>query len=86
VYRRKQHAMVCLKLFAGASLQSDQGPVSGPAAQRRRLALLALLAATRPRALPREKVLACLWPERDSEHARNLLSQALYGRRKRACG
>jgi len=74
--------MVCLKLFAGASLQSDQGPVSGPAAQRRRLALLALLAASHPRALPREKVLACLWPERDSEHARNLLSQALYALRK----
>jgi TolB-like protein/DNA-binding SARP family transcriptional activator len=74
--------MVSLRLFASASLQTERGALNGPAAQRRRLALLALLAASYPRAVPRDKILAYLWPERDSEHARNLLSQALYTLRK----
>jgi serine/threonine-protein kinase len=41
-----------------------------------------MLAASYPRTLPRDKLLACLWPERDTEHARNLLSQAVYAVRK----
>lgn len=74
--------MVCLELFGGISLESEQGPLTGPAAQRRRLALLALLAAAYPGALARAKLIAYLWPERDAEHARNLLSQAVYVLRK----
>ena len=74
--------MVCLKLFAGASLETDGRPLTGPAVHRHRLALLAVLAAAHPAAVPRDKLTAYLWPERDAEHARNLLSQAVYVLRK----
>jgi DNA-binding SARP family transcriptional activator/TolB-like protein len=41
-----------------------------------------LLAASTPRALTREKVMACVWPERDTEHARRLLNQSVHVLRK----
>jgi len=50
--------------------------VPGRAARGHRLALLALLARGRP--LGRDKVLALLWPESDTEHGRRLLSDTLY--------
>ena len=74
--------MIALRLFGGASLESDGTAVAGHAAQRHRIALLALLAASHPRALTREKLMACLWPERDAEHARKLLNQSVHVLRK----
>ena len=74
--------MIALRLFGGASIESDGTAVTGPAAQRHRIALLALLAASHPRALTREKLMACLWPERDAEHARKLLNQSVHVLRK----
>jgi DNA-binding SARP family transcriptional activator len=74
--------MLAVKLFAGACLQDGQRPLTGPPTQRRRLALLALLAASHPCGLTRAKVVAYLWPERGVERARNLLSQAIYVLRK----
>jgi hypothetical protein len=47
------------------------------AANRRPLALLALLAVNGSRGLSRDKVVALLWPESDAEHGRNSLSQVL---------
>ena len=70
--------MIALRLFGGASLASDGSALTGPAAQRHRLALLALLAASHPRGIAREKAMACVWPERDAEHARKLLNQSLH--------
>ena len=70
-----------LKTFGGASLAGDTGPLTGPAAQRHRLALLVLLAG-HPRGLSRDKLLGYLWPERDTEHARNLLKQAVHALRR----
>jgi TolB-like protein/DNA-binding SARP family transcriptional activator len=78
----RSRAVVSLRLFAGASLEIDDRPLTGPTVQRHRLALLAVLAASHPAALPRDKLAAYLWPERDTEHARNLLSQAVYVLRK----
>jgi DNA-binding SARP family transcriptional activator/TolB-like protein len=75
-------AMRSLKLFGGVAIEGRDGPLTGPATQRHRLALLALLAASYPRALPRDKLVAYLWPERDAEHARNLLNQAVHAVRK----
>lgn len=74
--------MVSLRLFGGASLEGVDGALTGPAAQRHRLALLALLALPPARALTRDKLMALLWPERDAEHARNLLNQSVYVLRK----
>jgi DNA-binding SARP family transcriptional activator len=42
------------------------------------LALLALLLGSGAAAISRDKVLAYLWPDSDTEHARNSLKQALY--------
>lgn len=67
-----------LRLFGGVSLEGDGGPLTGPAVQRLRLGLLALLAATRPRTPTRDKLMALLWPERDTERARGLLNQAVH--------
>src|SRR5688500_17208172 len=73
--------MVTLRLLGGATLDSEAGPIAARALQRRRIALLALLAAAR-KPVSREKVTAFLWPESDSEQARHLLSVAVYELRK----
>lgn len=67
-----------LQLFGGASLEDDGGGVTGPAVQRHRIALLALLAVSPSGAMTRDKLMALLWPERDDEHARKLLNQSVY--------
>ncbi|HET7461051.1 MAG TPA: BTAD domain-containing putative transcriptional regulator, partial [Longimicrobium sp.] len=74
--------MFTLNLLGGASLAGPNGPVTGKAAQRRRLALLALLAAARGRLTGRERLIGLLWPEHPGDAARHLLSEALYVLRK----
>jgi DNA-binding SARP family transcriptional activator/TolB-like protein len=71
-----------VRCFGGARIESEGRPLQGTATQRHRLALLGLLATSWPRALPRDRLIACLWPERDAEHARNLLNQAVHALRK----
>jgi TolB-like protein/DNA-binding SARP family transcriptional activator/Tfp pilus assembly protein PilF len=70
--------MFLLRLFGGASLEDGSGSLSGRAVQRRRLALLAILALEHPRAVGRDKLIAWLWPEQDTERARHLLRDSLY--------
>ena len=72
--------MVSLKLLGGASLEGMAGAIRGPAAQRHRIALLALLATSR--ALSRDKLQAYLWPERDADASRKLLNQAVHHLRR----
>lgn len=60
----------------------DGAPLSGAAAQRHRMALLALLALVGDRGHSREKLMSYLWPDRDAERARLLLNQAVYSLRK----
>jgi TolB-like protein/DNA-binding SARP family transcriptional activator len=74
--------MIAVKLFAGACLQDGHRPLTGPPAQRSRLALLALLAGSYPGALTRDRLIAWLWPDRKTGPARNLLSQSIYVLRK----
>lgn len=69
-------ALASLKLLGGASIETPAGPLAGRATQRRRLALLALLATSS--GLSREKLIAYLWPEVDSERGRRLLSDSVY--------
>lgn len=59
-------------------LDRDGAPVTGAAAQRLRLALLAVLAAS-PRGVSRDTLAGLLWGERNEERARHSLEQALYG-------
>jgi DNA-binding SARP family transcriptional activator/predicted ATPase len=73
--------MLELRTFGGLSVQEDGAPGSGAGAQRKTLALLALLAA-HPRGLSRDKIAAYLWPDSDSKHSRGLLKQACYALRR----
>ncbi len=70
--------MFILKLLGGASLEGPDGPLTGRVAQRRRLAVLALLVMSRRQGLGREKLAAMLWPESDGDRARHLLSDTVY--------
>jgi adenylate cyclase len=68
-----------LRLFGTASLEAPDGvAVTGRAGQGRQLALLAMLALARGRALSRDKLVAVLWPDASPERARPLLSDAVY--------
>ncbi len=67
-----------MRLFGGLSLADEAGPITGRAAQRRRLALLAVLAVARGKPVSRDKIVAFLWPDADGERARHLLADSLY--------
>jgi DNA-binding SARP family transcriptional activator len=71
-----------LYAFGGLRLEARGQPATGAPAQRRRLALLALLAGAGPRGLTREKALGYLWPEHATARARHQLSESLYVLRK----
>jgi DNA-binding SARP family transcriptional activator len=64
--------------LGGLALTRDGAPHAGAAAQRRRLALLAVLAASGTPGLSRDKVLAYFWPDSGDEQARHALNQALH--------
>jgi DNA-binding SARP family transcriptional activator len=70
-----------LRVLGTAGIDSDDGPLSGALTQRKRLALLAILAEAGERGVSRDRLVALLWPERD-DRARHLLNQALYAIRR----
>jgi serine/threonine-protein kinase len=70
--------VLTLKLFGTAAIEAAAGPITGRAAQGRRLALLALLALARGRSVTRDKLIALLWPESTTDRARAQLSDDLY--------
>jgi serine/threonine-protein kinase len=74
--------MLRLNTFGGLILQQDGQLHTGPASQRRRLALLAVVAAAGHRGASRDKLLALLWPDADPESARHSLYQALHAIRR----
>jgi adenylate cyclase len=74
--------MVLLRTFGGLSLESDGAPLPSSATQRRRLALLVLLARAGDRGVSRERLLAYLWPDGSPENARHALDQLLYATRR----
>src|SRR5947207_15137270 len=70
-----------VRTFGGLTLSVGDEPTTGTLTQRRRLALLALLAVARDRGLTRDKILAYLWPESDSDRARDGLDPMPYANR-----
>lgn len=70
-----------LRTFGAVYLERDQAPLGGAHSQRRRLALLAYLAAAEGASISREKLIALLWPESDDASGRHSLSQLLYALR-----
>src|SRR5216117_3763029 len=71
-----------LKTFGGLSLTGESGAVTGAATQRRKLALLAVLATGGERGVSRDRLLALFWSESDAEHARHALTQSLSALRR----
>ncbi|MBK8003304.1 MAG: winged helix-turn-helix domain-containing protein [Gemmatimonadetes bacterium] len=74
--------MLRLKTFGGLAIRRNGAPVEGAGAQRRRLALLALLAEAGERGVSRERLLGLLWPDSDLERGRKNLAQAVYALRR----
>ena len=74
--------VLTLQLLGGCALVSDGETLSGPAAQRRRLALLAVLACPAGAAVSRDKLVGYFWPEEEHERARHFLSDSLFKLRK----
>src|SRR5919107_185495 len=74
--------VVTLTVLGGVALASDGAPLLGRIAQRRQLALLAILAVAGGRGVSRDRIAALLWPEVDAERARAGLSDTLYVVRK----
>jgi DNA-binding SARP family transcriptional activator len=72
--------MLRLGTLGGVTVAGDSG--AGISIQRRRLALLCLLAPSGSRGLSRDKILACLWPESPNDNARHALDQLLYAVRR----
>jgi DNA-binding SARP family transcriptional activator len=78
--------MLQLRTFGGLALCRADAPLRGAAAQPRRLAMLAALAVAGQRGMRRDRLLALLWPCRDTPSGRQALSQALYALRRDAGG
>ncbi|MDQ6886548.1 MAG: hypothetical protein M3068_04550 [Gemmatimonadota bacterium] len=70
--------MITVQLLGGACLRSGDAPLTGPPAQRHRIALLTLIVSAWPQPLSRDRAMALLWPERDTANARRLLNLAVH--------
>ena len=71
-----------LRVFGPPLVERDTGPLSGAAAQRKSLALLALLAGSGGTPVSRDRLFALLWPEADAGRAGHRLTQLLYALRR----
>ena len=74
--------MLRINTLGGLSVWAGDKPITGPAVQPRRLAVLALLAGAGTRGITRERILRFVWPDTDEDRARRLLTQALYAIRR----
>jgi DNA-binding SARP family transcriptional activator/Tfp pilus assembly protein PilF len=73
--------MYRLKTFGGVVIEGPDGPLTGAVSQRRRLAVLVLLAAG-GNGISRDRLVSLLWPETGEERARHALAQLLYAVRR----
>jgi DNA-binding SARP family transcriptional activator/TolB-like protein len=74
--------MFQLRTFGGLALRQDETLLDQVNAQRKALALLAVLAAGGASGVGREKVMLLLWPESDARRARGALKQMLHTLRR----
>jgi DNA-binding SARP family transcriptional activator len=72
------HPIIRLALLGPVSLTGTTGPLVRRAVQRRRMALLALLASATDASLSRDYLVGLLWPESDERTARHLLADSVY--------
>ena len=73
---------VRLRLFGGAALESEGGPLAGVVAQRRRLAMLALLAASPTGVVSRGRIADLLFPEAEPARGHKAVADALHAIRR----
>jgi DNA-binding SARP family transcriptional activator len=73
--------MFRLRAYGGLTLERDGAPYAGPATQRRRLAVLAMIAAS-DTGVSRERLADYLWPDADPARGRHSLDDALSGLRR----
>jgi DNA-binding SARP family transcriptional activator len=74
--------MLRLRTFGGLTLERDGIQCTGAATQRRRLALLALLAAGPDAGTSRDRIATLLWPDADPARSRHSLDDALSALRR----
>lgn len=70
--------MLRLRTLGGVGLLDGERPLEGAVTQRRRLAVLAVLAVAGRSGTSRDRLLALLWPASDEERARHSLRQWLF--------
>jgi DNA-binding SARP family transcriptional activator/TolB-like protein len=71
-----------LSTFGSVYLSRDGEILTGPAGQRRLLAILTILASVGDRGMSRDKLLGLLWSEGEPDKSRHALTQSLYHIRK----
>jgi DNA-binding SARP family transcriptional activator len=74
--------MLRLRTLGGLTLARGSVDLTGAVTQRRRLAILAVLAVAGPQGWSRDKLQALLWPESDAANARHVLNQLLHAQRR----
>src|SRR5205085_6808780 len=75
--------MLRLRTLGGLAIERPGASTSGGATSaRRRLSILAVLAAAGTRGVPRDKLHTLFWPESNTERARHALDQALHWLRR----
>jgi DNA-binding SARP family transcriptional activator/TolB-like protein len=74
--------VIFIHVLGAPVIRRPEGPITGRAAHRRRLALVAILAAARGRPVGRERIIGLLWAETPADAARHTLSEGLYVLRK----
>ncbi|MDB4881382.1 MAG: transcriptional activator protein, partial [Gemmatimonadetes bacterium] len=81
--RREVTPVLFLRVLGGLALERDGVPLDAMVAQRKSLALLALLTVAGPRGMSRDTLIAYVWPESDAERGRGALRQTLHAMRSR---
>src|SRR5689334_3047198 len=71
-----------LSTFGSVYLSRNGEVLTGPAGQRRILAILTVLASVGDRGMSRDKLLGLLWSEGEPDKSRHALTQSLYHIRK----
>lgn len=74
--------MLRFRALGSPVVEGAAGPVGGAGAQRKSLALLALLAASGGRGVSRDRIIAYLWPEAEADKAGHRLTQLAYALRR----
>ncbi len=81
-HRVEQEPTFRIRTFGGLGVERGGAPVESLGGQRKRLALLALLAVGEREPMAKDRILALLWPESDVDQARNALNQLAFGLRR----